>query len=224
MGFSPYAEQDVFSREIDFVAETVGVAFNAAPRSVLLVNHPDRVASTPLANEPNLRRALQHMGERMDRANDLVLVYLTSHGSRDARLAADFWPVQSNPLRARGLRKALDDSGIRWRLIIVSACFSGTFIDALRDEHTMVLTAAREDRASFGCSNDRTLTYFGEHFIRDGISAGKNLTEAFDTAVESLTQREAGEGHEPSLPQRFIGEMFRTKLAELEALQARQPE
>ncbi len=57
VGFSPYAEQDVFSKEIDFVTEAISAAFNAGGRSMLLITHRDTVASRPLVNEPILRRA-----------------------------------------------------------------------------------------------------------------------------------------------------------------------
>ena len=149
---------------------------------------------------------------------DVLFLYLTSHGSRSASLASDFWPVRPNPIDAKGLRAALDASGIKWRIVVVSACFSGTFIEALKDEHTLIITAARPDRTSFGCSNDRDLTYFAEHFFQDEVAQGASLLDGFDAAVETLTRRESAEGFEPSEPQRFVGEMVRTKLAELEAL------
>jgi len=159
----------------------------------------------------------------MARDNDVVLPYLTSHGSGDARLAADFWLVQPNPLHVRQWRKALNESGIRWGLVIVSACFSGAFVDALRHERTMVLTAAREDQTSLGCGNDRALTYFTEHFVCDGIAVGKNLSEVFDEAIGTLARHESNAGHAPISLQRFIGEMFRDKRIETEALQACPP-
>lgn len=219
VGFSPYAEQDVFIREIKYVAETVGATYGSSDRSVVLLNHASTTESHPLANQPNLERTLARVGELMNE-EDVLFLYLTSHGSRAASLASDFWPVRPNPIDAKGLRRALDESGIRWRVVVVSACFSGSFIEALKNEHTLILTAARPDRTSFGCSSDRDLTYFAEHFFEQQLAGGASLLEGFDAAVKTLTERESAEGFEPSEPQRFVGEMVRTKLAELEALRS----
>ena len=72
-------------------------------------------------------------------------------------------------LTADDLASALQESGIKWRTIVISACHAGSFIDALRNPDTIVITAAEADKASFGCSDDRNLTYFGEAFYRDAL-------------------------------------------------------
>ena len=50
----------------------------------------------------------------------------------------------------------------------------------------MLITAAAADKTSFGCSDDRDLTYFGEAFYRDALPKAKNLQEAF-----ALTRRQS---------------------------------
>ena len=72
-------------------------------------------------------------------------------------------------LTGEALADALRASGIKWRVIVISACHSGAFIESLKDPYTMVITAAAPDRTSFGCSDDRDLTYFGEAFFRDSL-------------------------------------------------------
>ena len=63
----------------------------------------------------------------------------------------------------------LRESGIRWRVIVVSACYAGSFIEPLRDENTDHPDRGGRDRTSFGCSDDNDLTYFGEAFYRDAL-------------------------------------------------------
>lgn len=126
-----------------------------------------------------------------------------------------------NDLYADDLKAALQASGIRWRVLIVSACYSGTFIDPLKDDHTIIFTAARADRTSFGCSDERDLTYFGEALFREALPASSSLLDAFTRTQRIIAKREEEEGLDPSQPQIYIGEQMRTKLAELGFTQSR---
>jgi hypothetical protein len=99
----------------------------------------------------------------------------------------------------------LRQSGIKWRVIIISACYAGGFIEPLRDPHTVVITAAAPDRTSFGCSSDSDLTYFGEAFYRDALPEAHSLREAFDKAKAAIAARERAEGETPSNPVAFFG-------------------
>ena len=60
----------------------------------------------------------------------------------------------------------LDESHIRWRVIIVSACYSGIFIPVLKNDSTLIMTAADSRHSSFGCDDTRDLTYFGEALLQ----------------------------------------------------------
>ena len=170
----------------------------------------------PLANQNNLKRVLSAVGQRMDVSDDLLVLFLTSHGSRDARLATRFWPLGLNDLEAPKLREMLDASGAKWRIVVVSACYSGSFIDALEDEHTLVLTAARADRTSFGCGPDSELTYFGRHFFAEALARSHSFLSAFEEARETIAERESREGKTPSEPQKFVGTQIEAKLREIE--------
>ncbi|WP_084683783.1 C13 family peptidase [Psychromonas hadalis] len=52
-------------------------------------------------------------------------------------------------------------SKIKWKVIVVSACYSGIYIETLADEYTLVMTASNAEQPSFGCSNSANFTYFG---------------------------------------------------------------
>jgi hypothetical protein len=113
------------------------------------------------------------------------------------------------------LNEALQQAGIKWRIVIVSACYSGGFIDALDNEYSLVVTAARADRQSFGCRDDRELTCFGEALLRDALPQSRSLQEAIDRARGLVAEREGAEDITPSEPQAFLGEKMRGKLEEL---------
>lgn len=217
VGFGSYASQDVFMKEVNFVRERVQSHFAQPTHAINLINNAQTVHDTPLATVSNLREVLAAIGQRIDLNDDVLFLYLSSHGSRGGVLSVQYDGLNPNQLDARELRSMLDDSGIRWRIVVLSACYSGSFIDALKTPYTLVLTAAREDRTSFGCSNDRELTYFAEHLFQQELSGERSLLESFERAHSSLTARESLEGHKASDPQRFVGEAMKTKISALEA-------
>jgi hypothetical protein len=190
LGFGGYASQDVFLREIRSVDKLMRDGFGTGKRSVSLLNNQKTLMDLPMASVTSLRMALSAIGERMNRDEDILFLYLTSHGSSDHRFSLDFWPVSFNELTPPVLKKALDDARIRWRVVVVSACYSGGFIAPLQDDHTIVISAAAADRKSFGCTNEAEWTYFGRAFFEDSLPGRPRLEEAFAHARGLIEQRE----------------------------------
>jgi len=87
----------------------------------------------------------------------------------------------------------------------VSACYSGGYVEPLRDANTMVITAAAPDRTSFGCEPGRDFTYFGQAFFRDALAKTRSFTKAFDLAKDIVMQQETSEKLTPSMPQIWVG-------------------
>jgi hypothetical protein len=170
----------------------------------------------PLATATNLRRAIVGIGERLDPDEDVLLVFLTGHGSREHGVAVSFPRLPLNDLGPAALDAMLDEAGIRWRVVVVSACHSGVFVEPLRDAETLVITAAAADRKSFGCAPDEDLTYFGRAFFAEALAAHLSLPAAFEDARERIHAREAREQKTPSLPQMAAGEEIVAKLEDLE--------
>lgn len=210
---APYAAEDVFMREVLAARDIVEQQLGLDGRTLALVNNPATVDELPLANGPNLRRALRGLAAKIDRDDDIVFVYLTSHGDENASLAAEFPPLAPNDIHAHELRAALDDAGILWRVIVVSACFSGSFIEQLQSPTTLVITAAAADRASFGCSHENHWTYFGEAFFAAALARSDDLVAAAYEAQALIDARERQEGRVPSQPQVVIGRHIEAQLA-----------
>lgn len=216
VGFGSYASQDVFMKEVNYVRDLFDSNYETNGRSVVLINNEKTVHDVPLANPSNLRITLKNIAARMDTEEDVLFLYLTSHGSEDAVLSANFWPITPNNLSVGELHEILTESGIKWRILAISACYSGSFIDGLKNDHSLILTAAHKNKKSFGCSNDREFTYFGEHYFARELRAGGSFVEAFHRARSTLLERETSEGVEPSDPQIFIGSEMEKKLGELD--------
>jgi hypothetical protein len=150
----------------------------------------------------------------MNPANDVLVLFLTSHGSEDG-LEVQNGSLPLAQLAPADLREVLDASGIRWRVVVVSACFAGVFIDALKSDTTAIVTAADAEHSSFGCQEDRELTWFGEAFLKDSLPGSASLADAFKKA-SALIQRREDDAHEiHSNPQLYLGPLIQKKLAEL---------
>jgi len=222
LGFAGYGEERVFAEEIKLAAKIVGENYGSAPRSVLLLNDRRDLSTYPLASESSLKYALNALGRVMNRDEDVLFLALSSHGSRGATIEVSNEGMEPQTLGAVTLADLLAESGIRWKVIVVSACFSGAFVEPLADNHTIILTAASRSRTSFGCSDTRHLTYFGEAFYRDSLPGSTQLRAAFDTAKQEIRRREKEEGVRASQPQGYFGPLMEEKLRGIE--QTRQAE
>ena len=213
VGFAGDGSQNVFRREALFGQDVFAKRLGSGARSVELINDEDDRVSFPIAAMSGLHYALHRIGERMNKDEDVLVLLLTSHGSKKEGLSVMNGDLPLNDIKPDHLRRALDASGIQWRVIIVSACYAGTFIKPLQTDRTLVITAADKDHTSFGCADDRDLTYFGEAFLRDALPKSSSLVEAFGTARKAIRAREKEEKLTPSNPQLYVGEAMREKLA-----------
>jgi hypothetical protein len=215
VGFAGDGEPSIFKREAVFAQSVFADHFGSADRSLELINDVEDRDSYPLATVSGLADALKQLAGRMNSAEDVLVLTLTSHGSREGLEVAN----GKLPLLQLGpteLRQALDEAGIKWRVIVVSACYSGVFIEPLQTDATLIATASDSDHTSFGCADDRDLTYFGEAFLKDSIPTTHTLEEAFKKATDLIQKRETAEKLEHSNPQLFVGSAIRQKLATLE--------
>ena len=214
LGFAGVGEERVFAEEIDLAARRFAERFGLAQRSLRLVNDQRDLEKYPLASAAGLRYALKALGRVMDE-DDVLFLALSSHGWKDATIAVSNAGMRPTTLGAKQLGAMLKESGIQWRVVVISACYSGSFIQPLADNHTIVITAASKSRPSFGCGVERDLTYFGEAFYRDALPTAPTLRAAFEAARREITAREKAERQRPSHPQGYFGPLMESKLAEL---------
>ncbi|HEY5759279.1 MAG TPA: C13 family peptidase [Steroidobacter sp.] len=213
VGFAGFGDQKVFAEEIEFAAQRFAQRYGTAERTLLLINDQRSLDAYPLASGTALRYALKGVASKMDLDRDILFLALSSHGSEDPFLSVTNGTLPLKDLSGATLAEALRESGIKWKVIVISACHAGAFIEPLKDEHTILITAAAADRSSFGCADDRDLTYFGEAFYRDALPDATSLRDAFDKAKALIAEREEGEGVEASLPQAHFGEQIEKQLA-----------
>jgi Peptidase C13 family len=215
LGFAGVGDEKVFAQEIGLASRVLGERYDMAARSVSLINDERDLDRAPLATLSGLKYALRGLGAQMDLDRDVLFLSISSHGAEGPAIIVSNSQLPLKDLTAEDLADALRESGIKWRVIIISACYAGGFIDRLRDPQTIVITAAAADRTSFGCSNDSDLTYFGEAFYRDALPAARSLRDAFDTAKTAIAERERLEHVTPSNPQAYFGKAMEEKLTSM---------
>jgi len=216
VGVAGDGKQDTFYSEMVSIKDLLDERFDTAGRSIGLVNNPATLKDYPIATVSNLRSTLAHLGNTINTDEDVVLLHIATHGSDDYRLALDLPPLELAQLTPTVLARMFADSGIKWKVIVISACFSGGFIEPLKDDNTLIITAADAFHSSFGCEYDSDYTWFSQAFYDEALSETFSFVEAFEAAKEAVGDRERAEGYPPSNPQMSIGGAMRKKLAALE--------
>ena len=217
--FAPYADEDVFMRESRMVAEVMAARFGASGRTLQLVNHRSTQRDWPWATTLNLQRAIEHIARRMNRDEDMLFIHLTSHGAHSGSLEARFWPLSTEALTPAMLKAMLDAAGIRHRIVSVSACYSGSWIEPLAGDDTLVMSAADADHTSYGCGRGSELTYFGRAMFDEQLRSKTLSFEAAHAAARTVIEqreKEAGKSDGYSNPQIRIGNSIRPLLLRLE--------
>ncbi len=153
------------------------------------------------AAEPASAQAIGNaLWDLSNRTSGGCLVYFSSHGSPDGIVLGD------SILEPKDLARMLDNScSDRPTIVVLSACFSGVFVQPLEAPNRMILTAARADRTSFGCGQTDKYPYFDQcvlsvwHETADFPALGK-------AAQGCVAKREKAEHvGPPSEPQMWIG-------------------
>jgi hypothetical protein len=195
--------QEVFRREVDFVRGQFDARFHTRGHSIELVNSRNTVEQLPMATVTSIRESLKAIAASMDREQDILFLFLTSHGSQDRELALDIEGMEFPALTAEQLGAVVRETGIRWKVVVVSACYGGGFIDALRDDSTLVIAAARRDRRSFGCADESDFTYFGRAFFKEALPESGSFQAAFARAAQLINDwedKDASKGAAASTP------------------------
>ncbi|SMC17049.1 Peptidase C13 family protein [Andreprevotia lacus DSM 23236] len=210
------AEQGVFVREATSFDKLLRQRFAGEGHSILLANHDSVTGRIPVASRTSLAAALQRIGEQMNKDEDVLVLYMTSHGGQNHDFLVDNAPLDLAQITPDWLAGALKDAGIRWKIVVVSACYSGGYVQPLMADDTVVATAADATHTSFGCADENDFTYYG-HALYDALGRQADWQAAFEAARIAVSARERREHITPSNPQLYIGQTIAGKLAQWRA-------
>jgi hypothetical protein len=132
-------------------------------------------------------------------------VFMTSHGSTKGLLLRED-DDSDRTLSPGKLDRILDKQcGERPTVVVVSACYSGVFIGkASKGDNRIWLTAARDDRVSFGCGAEFEFTYFDECLL-GAWPKSKTWKQLFDRTSTCVRLKESDLSESSSMPQAFFG-------------------
>ena len=213
LGVALYGKQDVFMRETLYAQEIFEdknlkmYGRTKSSHSLSLINNKKTARRHLFASKENLTEVISFLGEKMGE-EDILFIYFTSHGSRDHKLSLILPSYLRGGLNSEEIRTMLDNADIPWRILVVSACFSGGFIPNLESPKTIVASAADADHSSFGCTDTRNFTYYGEALFKRQMKEGMDVVDALNGIPPIIIEMEAKQGYEHSNPQLSIGEDF----------------
>ena len=194
VSFGLFGGQGVFRSEATGAAQIVASRFGGSP-VVVKFNTKTGGGATVEALAATLRAA----AKTMNGESDILFLILTSHGSRDG--LAVMAGRLGETLTPSNLAAILGRTGVRHKVVIISACYSGVFIPRLADADTLVITAADANHSSFGCRDKAKWTYFGDAFFNVALRRANSLKDAFLLARSLVLKREQRQGFVPSHPQ-----------------------
>jgi hypothetical protein len=138
-------------------------------------------------------------------AGEGCIVYATAHGTvQGLWLTRD--GAKGSPLSPTSLKNAVRTAcGTAPTIVVVSGCFSGTYIrPEMVGPNMIVLTAAAQDRISFGCRADYQYPVYDACFL-DVFPAATTWQDLYVRLFDCIVSRERRVATQWSLPQAFFG-------------------
>ena len=200
----------VFGREAAEAAQVLANRYDAQGRVIVLANGDGaKGAATdpvvPSGSPDHLAQALGHVAEVMNKQEDVLALFITTHGHWNTGLNYRDGERAGGNIAPERLAALLNEAGIKNRLVILSACFSGIFAPVLQNESTITMSAATATNPSFGCRAENDWTFFGDAFVNHALRRPIPLPDAFAEARGMITRWEVASGLESSSPQVDLG-------------------
>jgi hypothetical protein len=200
VGIAGDGSEGVFRREVQTIRNIFDESYETKNKSAVLINSNVTYQDIPLATSTSIEAMLQGVSAKMDAENDILFIYFTSHGSKDFNFALAQDGLALKDLSAKRMGEIVRGLPIKHKVIVVSSCYAGGYLDAVKDDTSLVIVASSADKASFGCADAREMTYFGEAFFKDALANSSSFIEAFDRSRSIVRGREAKENVEHSIP------------------------
>lgn len=163
----------------------------------------------PIADDARIATLVRTAAMRAG-PGDIVVVHISTHGG-PGLLASRIGNQPTTAMTARSLAQRLAPLSGHDTVVIVSACYSGSLINALRGPDRIVIAAARADRSSFGCAAGAKHTFFGSAELAAFAEPHRSLQQAFDAMRGDVARMEREQDYKPpSEPQIWVGSNVRS--------------
>lgn len=202
--FAMHSQSKAFRNDVVTAEKKV---LSLDPNAIIFkLNNPafGQDADWPYATTENIAQVLKKVGA-MARPQDKVVVLMSTHGHVDV-LSVNFGAQYYPHVNAKVLNQWLNDLRGKPTLLLLSACYSGSFLHALSGPSRVILTAAAKDRTSFGCQFHSSNTYFVDALLNQQALPDSTLEQLMAQAQVDIDKKERAQKlSPPSLPQISIG-------------------
>ena len=138
---------------------------------------------------------------------DACLFYVSSHGKQGDGVYMK--RVHDGQLTPAQLNTALNwTCGTAPTVVMVSACYSGQFIQPLHADNRIIMTAASAQRPSFGCSEAQEYTFW-DGCVIDNFERSSTWENLYTNVKQCIAQKEQQLGYPASQPQAYFGKNMR---------------
>jgi len=158
------------------------------------------------ATKANLQKVCQFIqGNASSQGYDTLFVFTTDHGSTSGGSSSlNLWGESISAADFAGTSYFGQVTTVSLRIFLMEQCYSGGFINALKDSKTIIATAVDKDNWSWSCDNEGYYDEFSFHYIAalrgkmpDGTAVNADsdangivsLQEAFNYANSTDSQK-----------------------------------
>lgn len=208
----------VFKKESVEAMHVLERRFGASGRTLLLTAGSGSAnGDAPQGSPVNLATALASIAAKMNLKEDVLVLYSTSHGDKKLGLVYRDGESGLGLIGPKRMSTLFADLGIQRRILMLSACYSGTFVPEMQSQDTIIVTAASAYRPSFGCRPGNDWTFFGDALINNALRKPQTFSLAAQEATGLIASWETKFNLPSSDPQISIGANTAGWLGALEA-------
>jgi hypothetical protein len=202
-GFAMNSTSNAFQGDLELVSRV----FSNLGGPTLRYEHSNELQTSrlryPFAGPESVQESIKRIGSQT-RAGDVVVLLLSSHGNRKI-LSVNAASTEFAPITASHLAHALAPLGDTPTVVLLSACYSGSFLPELARDTRIILTAASAERSSYGCDFRSRNTFFIEEMFEHHFDASMSLRQLAAQGHAQIAEREAAQKLTPSDPKLRIG-------------------
>ena len=203
-GFALHSQAKAFRNDV-LAAEKLARQMDPNALILKLANPArDQPSDWPQATLENFELVMTKMAE-VARPQDRVMLLISTH-SNPGTLNINIAGKNTAPITARGLSDALAPLAKTPTLVVLSACYSGAFLEPLRAPNRVVLTATDVHKASFKCQYPGEYTFFADALFNQAGAEQLSITQWMGAAQKSIQAQEKRKRLAASAPKMFVGE------------------
>ena len=203
-GFAMHSQSKAFRND---VLSGISMAEKIDAQAIIFkLNNPalGQDADWPYATAENIQIVLAEIG-KLARDQDKIVLLFSTHGNINL-LSVNASTTYYRGIDSQNLRDWLVPLRVKPTTLILSACYSGSFLEPLQLPNRIILTASAKDRTSFGCQFHSSNTFFIEALIGKTLDPSLSINQVADQASLGVARLEKAQNlSPPSMPQKFVG-------------------